>query len=329
MGAINFSVDPQMIAVLKQNLPLQTFVETGTFEGETVQRVLSLFDEIHSVELSEDYYRKALDRFKDHPNVHIYQGNSPDFLQKLRRGLSEKAVVYWLDAHWCIADKSAGGTSQCPLLQELDAITELGPQSAILIDDARLFLCPPPFPHEATHWPSFEAVVGKLHSLSSAHEIMIANDVIMFYPRSIRDSVREYAYRSSIDWLQVLFKSKNFDALKSEFDTLQIQFDSIQDQLVEKDKEITRLLTVAEERYHEIESLKEIAEERSREIQSIKGIAEERSREIQSIKDVAEERSRVIRLINEELETIKRHWAYRTAAQIKRILEKIRLKASS
>ncbi|TSA17284.1 hypothetical protein D4R75_12420 [bacterium] len=297
MGAVSFSVDTILIAGLKKVLPFRAFVETGTFEGDTIEEVLPSFGTIHSVELSEDYYRKVVERFKASPKVHLHLGHSADVLRKLSSELADASVLYWLDAHWCVADKIAGGTSQCPILEELDAIGILGPQSVILIDDARLFLSPPPYPHEVTQWPSFEAVTGKLHALSSGHELMVANDVIIFFPRSVRETVREYAYRNAVDWLQVLFKSKNYDAVKSEFDFLQVQFDGLQRQLVEKDEEMVRLLVIAEERVREIHSLKEIAEERSR----------------------------VIHLINEDLETIKRHWSYRSLVKLKWFLEQVQI----
>ena len=308
MGAVDFSVSSSLVESLRTVLPLQVFVETGTFEGDTIQEVLQRFETIHSVELSEDYYRKVVERFKGLPKVHLHHGNSPDVLRKLSSDLAGSSLLYWLDAHWCVADKTAGGMSQCPLLEELKAIGTLEPQSVILIDDARMFLCPPPYPHEVSHWPTLEEVIGKLTGLSSVHEMMVANDVIMFYPRSVREKVREYAYRNSIDWLQVLFKSKNYNAVKSEFDSLQGQFDGLQSQLVDKDKEI--------------DQLKAESEERARVIVDVNSQLVGKDKEIANLLSIADERSRVIHLINEELETIKRHWSYRSLVKIKRILEK-------
>jgi hypothetical protein len=307
MGAVDFSVNSALVESLRTVLPLKVFVETGTFEGDTIQEVLPRFESIHSVELSEDYYRKVVERFKASPKVHLHLGHSANVLRKLSSDLTGTSVLYWLDAHWCVADKTAGGTSQCPLLDELDAIGSLGSQSVVLIDDARLFLCPPPYPHEVDHWPSFEAVAEKLNALSAAHEMMISNDVIIFYPTSVRDAVREYAYRNSIDWLQVLFKSKNYNAVKSEFDSLQLQFDGLQSQLVDKDKEI--------------DQLKAESEERARVIVDVNRQLVEKDKEIANLLSIAEERSRVIYLINEELETIKRHWTYRSLVKLKRNLE--------
>jgi hypothetical protein len=184
----------------------------------------------------------------------------------------------------------------------LDAIGSLGPQSVILIDDARLFLCPPPFPHEISHWPELEAIVEKLKALSGAHELMIANDVILFYPKSIRATVRDYAYRNSIDWLQVSHKSRICDAVKQEFEALLTEFEGVQRQLVEKDAEIDRQVKVSEER---AKSLRE------------------KEAMIADLHSIAEERSRVLHLINDELVATKNHWSYRRMVKATSLLERM------
>jgi len=243
MGAVNFSLDIELVEHLKQVLPLSIFVETGTFEGETVNKVISLFEEVHTVELSEEYYLKSSKRFQEQNSVKVYYDSSELLLKKLCFLLRDKSVLYWLDAHWCIADSTAGYHSQCPLLQELDAIQVLNAQSVILIDDARLFLCPPPRPHEISQWPDFNAVVQKLFSLSSAHEIMVVNDVIIYYPASISSALKTYAHEKSIDWLSVVDKSRDYD--------------SVLLQLEEKEAQIKMLAASAEERLRLVEKLDE------------------------------------------------------------------------
>jgi hypothetical protein len=307
MGAVHFSIDTGLIAALKKVLPLEIFVETGTFEGDTIELVRPLFPVIHSVELSEDYYRKVEKRFNDAPSVQLHLGHSAEVLRKIRPEFAGASVLFWLDAHWCVADKTAGGMSQCPLIEELDAIGTVGPQSIVLIDDARLFLCPPPFPHEITQWPRFQKVVESLTGLSNKHEIIVANDTIMYFPSSIRADVEQYVYEHATNWLTVLDKSRDYDVLLR--------------QLKEKEKE----LESAVEKERMIMALHQVAEERANEIQTLTGAAEERMREILSIKAVAEERSRLIHLINDELDGIKSHWIYRLAVRLKRVLRFLRV----
>ncbi|MCX6135485.1 MAG: hypothetical protein NTU47_16895 [Ignavibacteriales bacterium] len=298
MGAVHFSVDVGLIAALKKILPLDVFVETGTFEGDTIELVLPLFSAVHSVELSEDYYRQVMLRFGKNPKLTLHLGHSADILKKLSPELERASALIWLDAHWCVADKTAGGTSQCPLLDELDAIGSLGPDSVVLIDDARLFLCPPPYPHEVSHWPRFQKVIEKVFSLSKSHEIAIANDVIMFFPSKVRSEVEAYTYAHSINWLTVLDKSRDYDVLLK--------------QLKDKEKE----LEASVEKERVIDTLQHTAEDRLREVESLTSVAAERLR-------VAEERLRLINKMDEELTAIKQHIIYRSLVRIKRILEYI------
>jgi hypothetical protein len=219
MGAVSFSIDVTMVALFRQALPLRVFVETGTFEGDAVALVLPEFREIHTVELSEGYYAKAVERFRSSDTVTVHHDDSARVLAALRSRLERESVLYWLDAHWCVADDIAGKHSECPLLAELEAIGTLNSQSVVMIDDARLFLCTPPKPHDTGHWPRFQEVIQRLSSLSSDHEIMVINDVIVFFPTTLVSNVSEYAHANSIDWLVALRRleelEKNYDMLTS------------------------------------------------------------------------------------------------------------------
>lgn len=259
MGAVDFSIDPRLVETLREALPLSVFVETGTFEGEAIARMRPMFAEIHSIELSDEYFSKAVTRFGDDAAVRLYHGDSRDVLRRLQPQLQRGSVLYWLDAHWCVAEGTAGVRSQCPLLAELQAIGSLNASSAILIDDARLFLATPPAPHDVTDWPRFQSVVAGLQSLSSVHEMMIVNDMIIFFPATGLDTISRYARSSGIDWLAQLHQLRD----------LQQEHATMTDVLAERLQAIEALTAVAEERLVVIEHL-----ERERNLQA--GAAAER-----------------------------------------------------
>ena len=217
MGAVSFSIDVTMVELFRRVLPLPIFVETGTFEGDAVALVLNEFREIHTVELSEEYYAMAVERFSSRDTVTVHHDDSAHALAVLRSRLERESVFYWLDAHWCVADDTAGKHSECPLLAELEAIGTLNSRSVVMIDDARLFLCTPPKPHETEHWPRFQEVIRRLSSLSPDHEIMVINDVIVFFPAELVSDVSEYAHANSIDWLVSL---RQLEALEEDHDML-------------------------------------------------------------------------------------------------------------
>jgi glycosyltransferase involved in cell wall biosynthesis len=202
MGAVTFSLDVRLVECLKEALPFSIFVETGTFKGDTVASMTPLFDQLITVEISKPLWKKATVRFEGESKVKVHLGNSPEELSKIRLLLGDASTLFWLDAHWCVAENTVGDESQCPLLEEISAIDRLGDTSVVLIDDARLFLAPPPEPHDVTQWPSFAQIVTALRRLSDQHELMVINDVIAFYPKTVEDSINGYARKYGVDWLR-------------------------------------------------------------------------------------------------------------------------------
>lgn len=215
MGAVNFSLSPDLVEALSDALPLDVLVETGTFEGDTIAGMVTRFSEIHSVELSAHYVAKAKARFADDAHVHIAHGDSPGYLKQLVPALCSRGVLYYLDAHWCVASNTAGDKSQCPLLDEIGAISRLDETSVIVIDDARLFLAPPPAPHDISQWPSFDEIITALRRLSAGHELMVVNDVIAFYPPAARDALNAFARKHGVDWLHARQAQQQNAALRA------------------------------------------------------------------------------------------------------------------
>jgi hypothetical protein len=66
------------------SLVTHTFVETGTGEGDTLVNALGQgFSELHSVEVHPGNYRRGVERFARHANVHLHLGSSPTVLPML------------------------------------------------------------------------------------------------------------------------------------------------------------------------------------------------------------------------------------------------------
>lgn len=211
MGAVTFSIDPNLIAMLKQQLPIDIFVETGTFRGETLDIVKHQFNQIYSVELSNHYYEEAKLKFGCDPKINLIHGDSAEALKAMMPSLQECPVIFWLDAHWCVADQTAGERSQCPLLDELKVIKKLNDESVIIIDDARLFLATPQVPHEVSDWPTFHEIIQALFSLSERHRISVVNDCILFFPQSLEGVIKQFAHENGVDWLNTMLRSRKLD----------------------------------------------------------------------------------------------------------------------
>ncbi len=233
MGAISFSIDRKLVTALRKALPLSVFIETGTFHGESLEAVSSEFLRSISIEASEELWRKASARFQHRDDMNTLCGDSVAVLEQLRTSFEHNPTLFWLDAHWCIADDAAGEASQCPLLAELRAIGKLRPDSVILIDDARLFLCVPPAPHDVSQWPSFSDILAELTRLAPDHELCVVNDVIAFYPSCAKAALENYARTHGADWLHAAQALAENQALR---DTLEEKEKMIRDISIEAEK---------------------------------------------------------------------------------------------
>ena len=124
---------------------LRVLVETGTFMGDMVEAMKRDFDRIYSIELGQDLYEKAKQRFADEPHITILQGDSGVVIKQVLAGL-DRPALFWLDGHFS-AGITAQGERDTPVSEELRHILDapdLG--HVILIDDARNFGTDPEYP---------------------------------------------------------------------------------------------------------------------------------------------------------------------------------------
>jgi len=112
------------------------YIETGTYLGEGVKSVLTSYENVHSIELSEKWYNYNVDQFKQNPNVKIHLGDSKKILPELLSTINEPVTIY-LDAHYS-GGETAFGEEECPLLFELELLKHREHNDIIIIDDCRL-----------------------------------------------------------------------------------------------------------------------------------------------------------------------------------------------
>lgn len=210
MGAIDFSINEALLGRLAELLNTEIFFETGTFKGQSLQAARRLIPRCISVEMADSLFQQAKQMFADDDSISLFQGDSPDIIAQHCDELQAHRVVFWLDAHWCTNDQSAGSESQSPLLGELRAIKQLHPSSVVMIDDARLYAATPPPPHRYTDWPTFDEVLKALMALSDNHRLMILNDVIFFYPRAIEADVAAYASVQGVNWRHIARDARKY-----------------------------------------------------------------------------------------------------------------------
>lgn len=190
MGA----VPGELAAELNAILGLRRAVETGTYRGGSARALAGIFDEVVTIELSEELYRSAAEELASSRNVRPMLGDSRLLLGPL--AAVGVPTLYWLDGHWS-GGSTAGAGHECPVLDELDAIAGGHRHDCVLIDDARLFAASPPPPHDPAHWPTLLKVLDALRAHWPSHHVTVLHDIVIAVPSAARPAVEAFAHRSA------------------------------------------------------------------------------------------------------------------------------------
>ena len=190
MGIVRMGPPEDLVLLLKRDLNVSTFVETGTFKGVTAAWAAKHFERVFTIENSKMYFDEAANNYKYLQNIEFLFGDSRAVLKNVVTKICEPAI-FWLDAHWCSMD-SCGAEDQCPIIEELNLIRSTGIKHCIFIDDARLFLSPPPFPNKREQWPTIDEICSNIQLISKSYYIVVFEDVIIAVPDDARSLVAEY-----------------------------------------------------------------------------------------------------------------------------------------
>jgi hypothetical protein len=120
-----------MLIALGQYFSLHNFVETGTCAGNTVAAVQPYFRWTYSIELNDEYYKNAMNRFSGVKNLWLFNGSSGEILGDILEGEFIEKALFWLDAHGEGLPTEEGDQ----LYKELKAIEAYAPTSLVVIDD--------------------------------------------------------------------------------------------------------------------------------------------------------------------------------------------------
>lgn len=165
-------VKQDVVKLYKKRTGYNVLIETGTYTGEMIYVQRNNFDQIHSVELSDHYYKLAIERFKEKSHINIWHGNSSDILPVILDKLNSSAI-FWLDGHYS-GGLTAGkekNQMQTPILAELDAIFAHKEKHLILIDDARNFV-------GEDDYPTIEELKKYLNDKKRRYTFEVSVDII-------------------------------------------------------------------------------------------------------------------------------------------------------
>ena len=180
MGIVRMGVPTELVLHLTNLRKCETFVETGTYQGETASWAAQHFTHVITVENSLSLYEETSTRLKEKQNIEFRFGDSRTQMAAIVQDLKSPAV-FWLDSHWC-GGSSYGADDQCPILDELRILNQSDIEHLILIDDARLFLAPPPLPNQAEQWPTIADICTLLNNGKHTRYTVVFEDVILSVP---------------------------------------------------------------------------------------------------------------------------------------------------
>lgn len=188
------------------------FIETGTAGGDSVRAASKLFKHCHTIEIVEGRAPKDLPS-----NVSTHAGDSSKLLGLIARKYPHENIFFWLDAHWSEPYESPKDVVECPVLDEIEAIKNVGQRALIMIDDARLFYGRPPWPCDYSRWPRFQFVFEKLRACFPNHITTIVDDYIICFPE-IMNNAHMYEWYDNYKHRFPSDESKLRDATRLAFD---------------------------------------------------------------------------------------------------------------
>lgn len=179
----SMSLEEPFIKMIAKATSADTIVETGTYLGDTTEKMAAHFKHVHTIELSNELYECAKNRFASNKNIHCYQGDSAVVLPTILKKLKSK-TVFFLDAHFSMG-QTVQGDENTPILTELDLIKKAGiTDSIIIIDDMRMFYKPTVrFKNTfADGYPTANDLVEKILEINSTYQIAIVYDTLIAFP---------------------------------------------------------------------------------------------------------------------------------------------------
>jgi len=198
----------KMINEIIRGFEVNHFVETGTAGAESIVIASNHFSNCYTIELIEGRtptHREELLVDKDDPtivehifvkieypkNIFFYVGDSTELLPKINTIIGGEYAIYWLDAHYSDPEPSPEDCVECPIVSEIESISN-NQKAIIVIDDARLFLGTPPPPLKANKWIDIHSLFVSLHNNFNSHHITIIDDYVVAIPKEMKDNLNSY-----------------------------------------------------------------------------------------------------------------------------------------
>lgn len=179
-----------LIKPLLEQYKIPALCETGSAGGASARAAAGLFQKIWTIELIPD--RVVSDG--NFPNITWLTGHSVDHLHRIVEELNrerqeeKRYILFYLDAHYSDPVINTSSYKECYLIEEIEVVANYH-DALVIIDDARLFMGPPPHPNDARDWPGIQDIFINLRQHFPAHYSTIVDDYIISVPVEMKDVI--------------------------------------------------------------------------------------------------------------------------------------------
>jgi len=214
------SLKSDLLKQLKTIFEVGSFVETGTCIGNTTIKAANIFEEIHTIELSQELYSIAFNRLEPWENTTVHLGSSEQILESLLPNIHRR-ILFYLDGHYS-GYGTARGSLDTPILKELQAIENANKaDSIILIDDVLCFQDSYLQKSQSLNYgletyPDLKEVIIALLQINPSYQICFLGDALLAFPKDQGICVSPVTRACALQRLEYLCADLSDEELKNE-----------------------------------------------------------------------------------------------------------------
>lgn len=168
MGKTGKLTIEELTDYLSGRVDIKTFVETGTYLGDSTEVASYVFERVESIEICQDLYNKASQKLTS-PRIKLHLGDTVQLLPDIVKTI-DAPCMWFLDAHQSGPETQNNG-QWVPLLNELDIILRSRKEyhDIFVIDDVRLF---------SAHWDWADVSLESIQDIFKRYGIPIVNKFV-------------------------------------------------------------------------------------------------------------------------------------------------------
>jgi hypothetical protein len=169
----SYSKFRQLVAVARRS-GAKTFVETGTYLGNTTRRCARHFRKIVTIELSEDLHRQASSYLAQFPHIECVQGDALKELPKVLARDDVQDVLIFLDGHFSEGSTARGDHVE-PACLEIEMLEHFRDKIAgVVVDDFRCF--------GTGEWPAKSSLLAAVERhLGASFDMTVHTDQLLVW----------------------------------------------------------------------------------------------------------------------------------------------------